>query len=348
MAVAAPKGTLAQTLSQSIDDSVTSDTLHSLFMYSDTPDMSKHNWSVGQYDIVFIDEVSQISVPLFSHIMCTLSKLFVRPRVVLSGDFAQQQPIAAIDTVTKEMPNISKNPTIMEHIVTFELPTQFRCTDNELLHFQEKIRLYRPTESDLSQIMHGKVLLTSDTSVSSHHLNGTIKDFPSHLVLTMTNAAARTINIAIVEHQFQNIAPLCTSAVHDGHDYPIYKSMKLMITQNCNKAIGCVNGQFVTVVTTQHATIVVRPVSGQFLALYPVSDTTTGLTCYPCIPAYACTIAKMQGQTLDNVILWVDTDSLPCATAYVAMSRVRTLQSLKSLKVLYPITCHHFHPMTLQ
>ena len=139
VAVAAPTGKLAQTLSQSVDDSVTSDTLHSLFMYSDTPDMSRHNLSLGQYDIVFIDEVSQISVALFSHIMCTLSKIFIRPLAVLSGDFAQQQPIATIDTVTKEVPNISTNPTIMEHIVTFELSTQFRCTDNVLLHFLEKI-----------------------------------------------------------------------------------------------------------------------------------------------------------------------------------------------------------------
>ena len=72
VAVGAPTGTLAQTLSDSIGQTIHCDTLHSLFMYSDTPENCKYNWRLAQYDVIFIDEISQVSTALFSHIMQTL------------------------------------------------------------------------------------------------------------------------------------------------------------------------------------------------------------------------------------------------------------------------------------
>ena len=91
--VAAPTGILAQTFANTLDGDVHCDTLHSLFCFSDTPENCRYNWTLNQYDVICIDEISEVSVPLFKHIMSTLSKLFVRPLVLLSGDFAQQQPL---------------------------------------------------------------------------------------------------------------------------------------------------------------------------------------------------------------------------------------------------------------
>ena len=94
--VAAPTGILAQTFANTLDGDVHCDTLHSLFCFSDTPENCRYNWTLNQYDVICIDEISQVSVPLFKHIMSTLSKLFVRPLVLLSGDFAQQQPLGPV------------------------------------------------------------------------------------------------------------------------------------------------------------------------------------------------------------------------------------------------------------
>ncbi len=67
-------------------------------------------------------------------------------------------------------------------------------------------------------------------------------------------------------------------------------------------------------------------------------------TCYPFMPGYAITICKSQGQTLDNVVVWFDTNNLGQGAAYVALSRVK---SLKSIKFLTPLQMSHFHPVTL-
>ena len=85
----------------------------------------------------------------------------------------------------------------------------------------------------------------------------------------------------------------------------------------------------------------------QMLTIHPLTEKTDDRsyrTFHPCIPAYTCTIAKMQGQTLENIILWFDTCTLPCGTAYVALSRARTLENIKFLT---PITLEHFLPMAL-
>ena len=46
-------------------------------------------------------------------------------------------------------------------------------------------------------------------------------------------------------------------------------------------------------------------------------------------PAYSVTICKCQGQTLEEVIIWMDAKRVPAAgAAYVALSKVRRLENL--------------------
>ncbi len=49
------------------------------------------------------------------------------------------------------------------------------------------------------------------------------------------------------------------------------------------------------------------------------------------MPGYAITICKSQGQTLDNVVVWFDTNNLGQGAAYVALSHVKSLKSIKFL-----------------
>ena len=343
--VAAPTGILAQTFAESLHDEVHCDTLHSLFFFSETSETCSYNWALNKYDVICIDEISQVSVPLFHHILLTLSKLFVRPLILLSGDFAQQQPLGTVNSRTTTLPNILSDRAIMDNIIRFNLSSQFRCADNELMAFLDIIRVRTPTASELDNIMDGRVLL-SDLS-TERDVCRELKKFPAHIVLTMTNKGAHYINIQTIQTAFKDKACLGTLTLDNGHDYPLYRDMTVMLTRNCNKALGFVNGQFATVITIQRQSIIVKTAKGHLLTVHPITEVTAEetRTYHPCIPAYACTIAKAQGQTLDNVILWFDRPTLPPGTAYVAMSRVRTLQNVK---FLYPVTCSHFQHMTLQ
>jgi ATP-dependent DNA helicase PIF1 len=56
------------------------------------------------------------------------------------------------------------------------------------------------------------------------------------------------------------------------------------------------------------------------------------LTTYPLVPSYALTVEKIQGATLDGIVLGTlhhsSRKSFPSALLYVALSRVRRLQGL--------------------
>ena len=69
--------------------------------------------------------------------------------------------------------------------------------------------------------------------------------------------------------------------------------------------------------------------------MYPVTDEVRegqGYTVtYPCMPAYALTTAKAQGQTISKLILWLAIDNIVPGAAYVALSRVRRLEDLNFL-----------------
>lgn len=55
---------------------------------------------------------------------------------------------------------------------------------------------------------------------------------------------------------------------------------------------------------------------------------TFGISQFPLIPAYAITIHKIQGQTLDKVCANIGSGIFECGQSYVALSRVRRLQDL--------------------
>jgi len=192
--------------------------------------------------------------------------------------------------------------------------------------------------------MDGKVL-PSHTSTDKDVCRE-IRKFPNHIVLTMTNKAAHHINIATLQTTFTDHVSLGTVTLDNGYDYPVYKGIKIILTRNCNKTVGFVNGQLATGVMMQRQSIIEKTKNGQLLTVYPLTQETDDQPhrYHPSIPAYACTISKMQGQTLSNIIPWFDTSMLPSGTAYIAISRVCTLSNLL---FLYPITVQHFVPMRL-
>ena len=101
-------------------------------------------------------------------------------------------------------------------------------------------------------------------------------------------------------------------------------------------------------------TILIKLPNGKTVSIYPVSTMNNEAdqdgsekitTCFPFVPGYAITICKSQGQTLQNVVVWFDTVNIGQGGAYVALSRVKTLESIKFLT---PLLMSHFHPVASQ
>lgn len=123
--VAVPTGTLGCTYRQQYEGSVTCGTLHSLFKFSgsdnETPQI---NWSIAMFGVIFIDEVSQVSVLMFHHIISTIERVIRCLIVIMCSDFAQQQPIATVNAHATQEDNITSCTHCMLYVNKLTLTTQ--------------------------------------------------------------------------------------------------------------------------------------------------------------------------------------------------------------------------------
>ena len=260
----------------------------------------------------------------------------------MCGDFAQQQPISTVNNETRQVSNISSCQHCLSFLVRVTLTTQHRTDDTHLVSFLQHIRFFKPTDEMLSTIMDGRILFPNRIIDSS--LYEKLRQHPEATILTMTKRAAMYINEIIITSAFSS-SPICVVLMDDESLIPVHKSMRLIITQNINKQIGFVNGQFINVVAVRNNTIIACTSSGAILNIHPITKKVDDreITVYPCLPGYAITICKAQGQTLNKVVLWIDTERTPPGTAYVAFSRVKRLSDLYFLTELFP---QQFTPVT--
>ena len=170
---------------------------------------------------------------------------------------------------------------------------------------------------------------------------------PNSVILTFTNNAANYINNLVVSMLFANDQPIanCQLDTDTLQSVPIYKGMRVMITQNRDKQRNIVNGQIANVHTFHNGTILLKLPGNKLVATQLVTSPSPNgsRTCYQFRIAYGTTMCKAQGQTLEKAILWFDIDHIPPGTGYVALSRVRRLTDvlfLTPLKTCFFQTSH--------
>ena len=114
-----------------------------------------------------------------------------------------------------------------------------------------------------------------------------------------------------------------------------------MLTRNLNKDIDYVNGMECTVQGVYRSGIRVKSKTGYDIVVYPWTD-EWHTTYLPMRPAYANTLLKMQGATLDHLTIYLDVAGVEAA-GYVALSRVRRD---RDWQFVGDPGVHHFTPAT--
>lgn len=143
------------------------------------------------------------------------------------------------------------------------------------------------------------------------------------------------MNSVVVDKVFVDKEPVSQIAC-EGRlaTFPVYKGMRVMLTQNRDKEGGFVNGQRAVVVSAKNNTILLRLPDQRMVFSHPITSLNEDgdqIVTYPFTPAYGLTICKAQGATLNKVLLWLDCPIVPAGTAYVGMSRVRRLEDITFL-----------------
>ena len=351
--VATPTGYFASTYRSTFDTDVDCETVHSYLCIPIDHSSPRVNWSLSSYDVIFIDEVSMISLSIFEHILSTVQQLSTRPILVVSGDPLQQQPISSSDKGTVQVSNIFSNARFSSISAKHVLVDQFRCKDPGYYEILNHLRNCKPNSSILKTLHSSERLINESSNVTDDIILQTVKQYPSATFVTVSKSASTRVNNVVCKNMFPVSTQLGTIQF-DNTDQPspVFKHMRVIITQNRNKPAGVVNGQCAIVKCRQGNTYILALPNGRHVSVYPVTCFNNDAsneedrlrTCYPFVPGYALTICKCQGQTLESVVVWFDCETLGEGSAYVALSRVKSLQNIRFLT---PLKVSHFKPVVL-
>ncbi len=208
------------------------------------------------------------------------------------------------------------------------------------------IRCWRLSQHLLDQIQKDRVLF--DEEPTDEDILQALTNHPNSTVITVSHKAANRINQVVLDSILDKSSFLgyveCDCALAK---IPLYKGMGVIMSQNRNKQLSVVNGRVAHVLQMEGNTVFLNLGNNNVVQVYPVSfpDEDGFLkTVLPFIPAYALTIPKAQGQTINECIVWLDGVMVAPGGAYVALSRCRKLENIRFMT---RILSSHVTPVSL-
>lgn len=316
-------------------------------------DQARKRWCETQ--LLIIDEISMLGRELFEkldYIGRTLRRCPDKPfggiQLLVSGDFLQLPPVRDQWIFT--------SPVFEEcnfRVVIFTIPRRF--DDIEYFHMLLRIRKGEHTKNDLATL-ESKVVeynkwcereVKDDLEVKPtivYPKKVDVDEYNEGELMKLPGALKDFIGI-------DNFKPYTSLAKYDDYikklDDHIPKSVRLkvgaqvMLKVNLDVSGNLVNGSRGVVVAMHSESIEVKFLSGRVLSVDLFNFTTENKEAkatrkqIPFILAWASSIHKSQGSTLDWVIGDLGPSVFSYGQAYVALSRVRNLKGLL-LRDFYP------------
>ncbi len=343
-------------------------TIHSFFGFPPRlirPDdirRSRNGRLMRRLKAIIIDEVSMVRSDLMWAIDQSLRTNRGRPReafggarLLLFGDLHQLPPVVQGGEVAEHLesehggPFFFQVPSLMDGAGTslIELERVFRQNDETLLGVLNRVRDGEATEDDLA-------ILNERT-----HTIRTLGEGDAYVILTPTNAAAQRINMAYLEALPGNVTPYEAGISGEFGDsaHPTDATLllkvgaKVILLRN-DPDKRWVNGSIARIARLEKSRVWIE-IDGKVHEIEPASwearryafdqaaekieEKVTGtFRQFPLRLAWALTIHKSQGLTLDRVYIDLGRGTFAHGQAYVALSRCRSLEGLALARPLRP------------
>jgi ATP-dependent DNA helicase PIF1 len=343
-------------------------TIHSFFGFPPRlirPDdirRSRNGRLMRRLKLIIIDEVSMVRSDLMWAIDQSLRINRGRPReafggvrLLLFGDLHQLPPVVQSGEVAEHLesahggPFFFQVPALMEGagMSLIELEHVFRQNDERLLDVLNRIRDGEVTEDDL-QVLNERA-----------HAIRTLGEGDAFVILTPTNAAAQRINMAYLEALPGAVKPYEAGITGEfgGAAHPTDATLllkpgaKVILLRN-DPDKRWVNGTVARVAQLEEKRVWIE-IDGNVHEIEQVSwearryafdqaaekivENVTGtFRQFPLRLAWALTIHKSQGLTLDRVYIDLGRGTFAHGQAYVALSRCRSLDGLALARPLRP------------
>jgi ATP-dependent exoDNAse (exonuclease V) alpha subunit len=323
---------------------------------------SRNGRVMRRLDTLVIDEVSMVRSDLMAAIDQSLRLNRGRPRepfggvrLMLFGDLHQLPPVVQEAEVAAHLDTEFGGPfffsvsALREGYGTqlLELTEVFRQRDEALLHVLNRVRDGAADESDL-QLLNERV-----------HPIRTLGEGDPYVILTPTNAAAQRINVAYLDalparsvvYEAGVTGEFNPAAQPTDQRLVLKPGAKVILLRN-DPDRRWVNGSIARVSRLTEKQVWIE-IGGREHELEPVSweqrrysydqiaekvvEQVAGtFKQFPLRLAWALTIHKSQGLTLDRVYIDLGRGTFAHGQAYVALSRCRTLEGLALARPLKP------------
>ena len=302
-------------------DKIVVETIHSSFqIYREQDKVVQYSppTRLRQFDLILLDEASQVEDHIAEKLMLGLAELPQKPFVVFTADFQQLNPVQGG----------GKMRGICAALPQKVLTRVFRTDDEVLRDFCSIVRLRQPTKTEVASFfglrhLHCRLVDAVRIGLELHRRSGEMFTW-----LTVTNKGAEKVNAAALEllgYSDDLDHGLCGDPKVAGLPIVLREGVLVRLTRNLDKPRGFVNGALgtVQVVLGQYCAIV-KLTNGTLVLLHPVAN-ESGVPFLPCTYGYATTIRRAQGASLHHGCLYFDHCYPPeRGYAYVGVSRFRS------------------------
>ena len=304
--------------------------------------ISKNRRFTAYYDILdlnllIIDECSMLNDILFDKVSKVLqilrgnSKPFGGIQIVLVGDLYQLPPVEGrycfqselwskcnfdICELTQNMRQKDDEP-FMEMLKRLRLG---RCSREDLIVLRSLKDTQFPEGIEPTKLYCKNVDVDHINSYELQKVGGQLFTFPTKY--TGSHEASMQYAKAC------NVPEQVTVSV----------GAQVMITFNYNPGLGLVNGTRGVVTTLDQKSVTIRLLDGReevipYIKIEQEDDPDVGIDFMPLKLAWAVTIHKSQGMTLDAIEIDIGSNIFTVGQAYTALSRARTLKSVRVVDV---------------
>ena len=278
------------------------------------------------FDLIVIEEVSQLSCAIFERLMRLWDAAGKRPTLVFVGDFAQLRGVE---------PTRATDSARWRHVVLMRLHTMRRCKCDELKWKLELLRTAKPSQHQLLDILRGHRAVRGISEVpTAEEIAHVFRHTPDTTLVTISRAGTATMNELAVGALFHGVAPVdvlpgdpeANPANFQGTemvdckpmDTPIFFNMRVTLTRNINKEMDYVNGMGGTVLGVHRTGLRVRTDTGFVIMVFPWTDEHHRVF-YPIRLGYAQTLMKIQGMTLQHLTIYLDVANVEACHTYTCM-----------------------------
>ena len=306
-------------------DKIVVETIHSSFqIFREQDEVVQYSppTRLRQFDLILLDEASQVEDHIARKLMLGLAELPQKPFVVFTADFQQLNPVQGGGLMRR----------ICDDLPQKVLTQIFRTNDDVLRNFCSIVRLQQPAKDEVVSFFGDRTFYCSLVQAVRHGIELHRSSGKMFTWLTVTNKGAEKVNRAALEilgYSQDLDRGLCGDPKVAGMPIVLKLGVLLRLTRNLDKPRGFVNGALGTVeVVLGPYCAILRLTNGTLVLLHPVAN-DSAVPFLPCTYGYATTIRRAQGASLYHGCLYFDHCYPPeRGYAYVGVSRFRSARGV--------------------